>query len=176
MPREIARVVADALQGLQYEGRIQRHLEMPRVLHRAREQAPQARAVFLVELRIAGNHFGGELAVQPIERLQRQVQMRCETGFLGETGQQLGVDFRRYVILGACNPSLAHRALAAELGVGLLLPCNVVVYEADGGSVVEVMDPVAALAIVGNPAIEPVAREAKERLERAIAALGRVEN
>src|SRR5579875_3210009 len=75
--------------------------------------------------------------------------------------EKLGVDFRRYVILGACNPSLAHRALAAELGVGLLLPCNVVVYEADGGSVVEVMDPVAALAIVGNPAIEPVAREAK---------------
>jgi uncharacterized protein (DUF302 family) len=85
--------------------------------------------------------------------------------------EKLGVDFRPYVILGACNPPLAHRALSAELDIGLLLPCNVVVYEADGGSVVEVMDPEAALGIVGNPAVEPVSREAKERLEKAITSL-----
>lgn len=85
--------------------------------------------------------------------------------------EKLDVDFRPYVILGACNPPLAHRALSAELEIGLLLPCNVVVYEADGGSVVEVMDPEAALGIVGNPAVEPIAREAKERLQRVIARL-----
>lgn len=85
--------------------------------------------------------------------------------------EKLGADFRPYVILGACNPPLAHRALTAELEIGLLLPCNVIVYEDDGGSVVEVMDPEAALGIVDNPAIEPIAREAKERLQRVIAAL-----
>ncbi len=66
---------------------------------------------------------------------------------------------------------IAHRALSAEAGLGLLLPCNVVVYEDDGGSVVQVMDPEAALGIVGNPAVEPIAREANARLEKVIEAL-----
>src|SRR5579884_2566263 len=85
--------------------------------------------------------------------------------------EKLGADFRPYVILGACNPPLAHQALSTELDIGLLLPCNVVVYETDGGSVVEAMDPEAALGIVGNPAVEPIAREAKDRLQKAIAKL-----
>ena len=85
--------------------------------------------------------------------------------------QKLDVDFRPYVILGACNPPLAHRALTTELDLGLLLPCNVVVYETEGGSVVEVMDPVAAMGVVGNPALEPIAHEAKARLEKALATL-----
>lgn len=85
--------------------------------------------------------------------------------------EKRNVDFRRYVILGACNPALAHEALTAELDIGLLLPCNVVVYESDGGSVVEVMDPEAALGIVGNPKLDPVAHEARARLERALATL-----
>ena len=85
--------------------------------------------------------------------------------------QKLDADFRPYVILGACNPPLAHRALTTELDLGLLLPCNVVVYETGDGSVVEVMDPVAAMSVVGNPALEPVALEAKARLEKALAAL-----
>ena len=86
--------------------------------------------------------------------------------------EKLGVDFRRYVILGACNPPLAHRALSADLDVGLLLPCNVVVYEEGAGSVVEAMDPEAALGIVPVEALKPVAAEAKQRLERALAQLG----
>lgn len=79
--------------------------------------------------------------------------------------------FRKYVILGACNPPLADRALHAELEVGLLLPCNVVVYEHDaGGSVVSAMAPLAALGIVGdNPALLDVAKEADARLRRALA-------
>jgi uncharacterized protein (DUF302 family) len=87
--------------------------------------------------------------------------------------QKLGVDFRPYVILGACNPPLAHRALGAELDLGLLLPCNVVVYADDvpGHSVLRAMDPVEALELAGNPAIAPIAAEVKERVTRALAAV-----
>jgi len=86
---------------------------------------------------------------------------------------KLGRDFRRYVILGACNPPLADRALHAELDIGLLLPCNVVVYEVDPAStVVAAMAPLAALGIVGeNPALASVAREADERLRQVLLAL-----
>ncbi len=86
---------------------------------------------------------------------------------------KLNRDFRKYVILGACNPVLADRALHAELEVGLLLPCNVIVYEtADAQSVVAAMAPLAALGIVGaNPALLEVATEADERLRRALTAL-----
>ena len=87
--------------------------------------------------------------------------------------QKLDRDFRKYVILGACNPPLADRALHAELEVGLLLPCNVIVYEASPGrSVVSAMAPMAALGIVGeNPELQAVATEADGRLRRAIGAL-----
>jgi uncharacterized protein (DUF302 family) len=86
---------------------------------------------------------------------------------------KLDREFRKYVILGACNPPLADRALHAELEVGLLLPCNVVVYELNPTStVVAAMAPMAALGIVGdNPALASVAREADERLRRALDAL-----
>jgi uncharacterized protein (DUF302 family) len=86
---------------------------------------------------------------------------------------KLNRDFRKYMILGACNPALADRALQAELEIGLLLPCNVIVYETGTGqSVVAAMAPLAALGVVGlNPALQEVAREAEERLRRALAAL-----
>ncbi len=87
--------------------------------------------------------------------------------------KKLDVDFRPYVILGACNPPLAYQALSAELEIGLLLPCNVVVYAADepGQSVVAAMDPIAALGLTGNDAIEPIARDVKERLRRVLEAI-----
>jgi uncharacterized protein (DUF302 family) len=86
--------------------------------------------------------------------------------------EKIGADFERYIILGACNPQLAHRALQAEHEIGLLLPCNVIVHaHGDNETAVSVMDPQAALGIVGNDAIGPIANEARERLERAIAAL-----
>jgi uncharacterized protein (DUF302 family) len=81
---------------------------------------------------------------------------------------KLNRDFRRYVILGACNPQLAHRALEAELGIGLLLPCNVCVWEEDGGSVVSIARPDAMFEIVQRDDIQPVAQEADQRLRRAL--------
>jgi uncharacterized protein (DUF302 family) len=86
--------------------------------------------------------------------------------------KKLDVDFRKYVILGACNPPLAYRGFQAELDIGLLLPCNVIVYEEDAGhSRVAILDPVAQLGISGRQDLEPVALEAKQKLERALAAL-----
>ena len=86
--------------------------------------------------------------------------------------QKLGADFRNYIILGACNPPLAHLALTTELEIGLLLPCNVIVYEDDGGSVVCIADPIAMLQLAHNPSLERVANEARTRFQRVIAALG----
>jgi uncharacterized protein (DUF302 family) len=85
--------------------------------------------------------------------------------------QKLDRDFRKYVILGACNPPLADRALQAELEIGLLLPCNVIVYElSPGHSVVSAMAPLAALGIVGdNPELQAVAADADRRLRAALA-------
>lgn len=89
--------------------------------------------------------------------------------------KKLDQDFRRYVILGACNPMLAHRALQAELEIGLLLPCNVIVYEEKPGrSVVAAMAPLAALGIVESAALEGVAKEADSRLRAALESLERV--
>jgi uncharacterized protein (DUF302 family) len=84
---------------------------------------------------------------------------------------KLGIERPPYLILGACNPPLAHRALEAEPSVGALLPCNVVLREDGEATVIEAMDPLAALSLVGNPAVAEVAVEARARLERAIASL-----
>ena len=86
--------------------------------------------------------------------------------------KKLDVDFRRYIILGACNPSLAHRALSAEPQIGLLLPCNVVVQEAsEGGITVSIADPRAMFSLVNNPHLAPVVDDADRRLRRVIASL-----
>jgi uncharacterized protein (DUF302 family) len=86
--------------------------------------------------------------------------------------QKINADFRRYVILGACNPTLAHRALSANLNVGLLLPCNVTVYEEGDGSVVTAVDPVEMLGVLKEDAVaHEVAVEAKARLQRVMAGL-----
>ena len=86
--------------------------------------------------------------------------------------KKLDVDFRRYVIFGACNPILARQALEVEPQIGLLLPCNVVVQEAPGGGVtVSIADPRVLFKLVGNAALEAVVEEAETRLSRVIEAL-----
>jgi uncharacterized protein (DUF302 family) len=86
--------------------------------------------------------------------------------------QKIGADFRRYVILGACNPALAHRALTIEPEIGLFLPCNVIVYEDEtGGSIVSIIDPHAMFSAGISSDLAPVADEAAVRLRRVLAAL-----
>ena len=80
---------------------------------------------------------------------------------------KLGVHFRRYKILGACNPPLAHRALEAELGAGIMMPCNVIVYEDGDRTVVTAVDPLETFA-AHHAALAPIANEVRERLGRVL--------
>ncbi len=84
---------------------------------------------------------------------------------------KLDEDTGPYLILGACNPPLAHRALGIDPSLGLLLPCNVIVREVDGSTVVEAVDPDMMVGVSGNPALTPVAAEAATRLRAALAEL-----
>lgn len=86
--------------------------------------------------------------------------------------KKLDVDFRPYIILGACNPPLAHRALSTEQQVGLLLPCNVIVFQNDEGtSTVSALNPMAAMTVAGNPALSEVAQAATAKLTAALESL-----
>jgi uncharacterized protein (DUF302 family) len=82
--------------------------------------------------------------------------------------EKLGEEVEPYLILGACNPPYAHRALGLEPELGTLLPCNVVVYERRGATHVSAVDPAAMLGLVGDPALEPLAAEVKAKIERAV--------
>jgi uncharacterized protein (DUF302 family) len=83
--------------------------------------------------------------------------------------KKLDADFRRYVILGACNPNLAHQALQSDLDVGLLLPCNVIVYESDDDkSVVSIIDPMQMLSVADKKELQNLATEANSRLTRVV--------
>jgi uncharacterized protein (DUF302 family) len=86
--------------------------------------------------------------------------------------KKLGIDFRPYKILGACNPSLAHQALEKEVELGLFLPCNIIVYRSDDGrTVVSAVDPKIALGRLDRPQLTPIADEVAARLKRVIAAV-----
>ena len=90
--------------------------------------------------------------------------------------KKLGVDRKPYLILGACNPSLAHRALEVEPAIGVLLPCNVTVFEGDDGATyVQAIRPKAMFEVVDNPDVKPIADEVEARLERVLSALDRRE-
>jgi len=85
--------------------------------------------------------------------------------------KKLDVDFRKYTILGACNPPLAHKALTARPDVGLLLPCNVIVYEEGAGTIVNIIDPMSMTDFIQDPALDLVADEARSRLKRVAEAI-----
>ena len=123
--------------------------------------------------------FGTKTALPYAEAVEAAKAALKEQGFgvLSEIDvratlkEKRGIDFRPYVILGACNPSLAEQAFKEELEIGLLLPCNVIVYESEGGSVIEALDPERALEVAGNERLRPIAAEAKLRLRAAIDSL-----
>ncbi|MBE7535321.1 MAG: DUF302 domain-containing protein [Anaerolineales bacterium] len=86
--------------------------------------------------------------------------------------KKLNVDFRRYRILGACNPQFAHKALTAEAHIGVYLPCNVIVQDVGNGKIdVAAVDPLIAMSRVGNPNLSAIAEEVQAKLRRVIAAL-----
>jgi uncharacterized protein (DUF302 family) len=85
--------------------------------------------------------------------------------------KKIDVDFHKYIILGACNPSLAHRALSAEEELGLLLPCNVIVYENDNKTTVSVFDPKIMSQIIDNKEVHAVADEVQAKLKRVLEAV-----
>jgi uncharacterized protein (DUF302 family) len=86
--------------------------------------------------------------------------------------KKLGMDFKKYKILGACNPNIAYRALNQETELGLFLPCNVIVYENEQGrTVVTAINPIVALSRIENPQLEPIAQEVSGRLQKVIAAI-----
>jgi uncharacterized protein (DUF302 family) len=95
----------------------------------------------------------------------------CEIDIKEKLKEKLGVDFTNYLILGACNPPLAYGALQQEMNIGLLLPCNVVVYEKDGKSFAAAIDAARMLSIVGNPALEATAGQVNDKLKRVINSL-----
>jgi uncharacterized protein (DUF302 family) len=90
--------------------------------------------------------------------------------------EKLGVDFRNYSILGACNPTLAHKALSSRPDAGIMLPCNVIVEESEGGTLVRIVDPAAMMqagGLAGDPVLQEVGAEAETRLKRVAEALKR---
>lgn len=85
--------------------------------------------------------------------------------------EKLGIDFPNYVILGACNPPNAHKAILAEENIGLMLPCNVIVYEKDGKAMVGVIKPTVAMGMIDNPGLKPLALEVEARLNKVFNSL-----
>jgi uncharacterized protein (DUF302 family) len=85
--------------------------------------------------------------------------------------EKLGIEFRNYVILGACNPPNAYKAILAEENLGLMLPCNVIVYEKGSKTVISVIKPTVAMQVVGNPQLEPIGRFIETKLKAAFDAV-----
>lgn len=85
--------------------------------------------------------------------------------------EKLGIDFKEYVILGACNPASAHKAILAEENIGLMLPCNVIVYEKESKTVVSIIRPTQAMGLINNEKLTPVAQAVEAMLKRVFEAL-----
>ncbi|EJN57455.1 hypothetical protein HSB1_41430 [Halogranum salarium B-1] len=97
----------------------------------------------------------------------------CDIDVQATLEEKLGEEFRQYRILGACNPALAHEGLNEEIELGALLPCNVIVYETDGGEVmVSAVDPQQLVGIADNEALDSIANEVHDRFERVLSTIG----
>ena len=110
---------------------------------------------------------------QAVERAREALKAEgfgvlCEIDIKEKLKEKLGIDFRNYVILGACNPPLAYQTLQEEINIGLLLPCNVIVYEEGDHSIVAAIDAAKMLSVVSNPKLESTAGEVNEKLKRVI--------
>ncbi|MFC2099918.1 DUF302 domain-containing protein [Candidatus Bipolaricaulota bacterium] len=124
---------------------------------RARIDAPYAETLARVKDALQAEGFG----------------VLTEVDFKSTFAEKLGVEFREYAILGACNPPLSHRALSQEPDAGLVLPCNVVVYEDRDGTEVVIADPDVIVQILGKSGLEHIAKKAREKLDRVAEALRR---
>jgi uncharacterized protein (DUF302 family) len=119
--------------------------------------------------KVLGATFDDVLARLPAALAAEGFGILTEIDVKDTLARKLNADFRRYRILGACNPGLAHRALQAELDVGVMLPCSVAVYETDeGGAAVAAIDPTSSPAALANPAVREVARTVREKLARVL--------
>lgn len=115
-----------------------------------------------------------EAAIRRVSELlaERGFGILTEIDVKATLKKKLGVDFGRYLILGACNPSLAFQALSTEPEIGVLLPCNVIVRERErGGSVVSAFNPVAGFSLVGRKDLEPIAQRVRELMTEVLEAL-----
>jgi uncharacterized protein (DUF302 family) len=111
--------------------------------------------------------------ISAVERVRAELKeegfgVLCEIDVQATLGEKLGAETEPYVILGACNPSLAHQALTAEAELGALLPCNVVVYERDGATHIAAVDADRMLSIVGNDELQPIAAQVREKLAAVV--------
>lgn len=122
---------------------------------RARLEVPYEEALKVLEAALKTEGFG----------ILTSVDMRATLK------EKLNAEFRKYSILGVCNPPLAQRALASDLEAGLMLPCTIVVYEEDGSSTVSIADPMAVVELLRNPTLRPIAEEAQVKLKRVLEAL-----
>lgn len=121
--------------------------------------------------------FGIETELGPDEAEAKMREAMAEEGFgvlteidvAATLKTKLDLDVEPYRILGACNPQLAHKALSIEQNIGLLLPCNVIVYQRDGGSAIQVLEPNLMAELTDNPGLQEIAADARARLERALA-------
>lgn len=133
-----------------------------------------------MELTIERYGLGGRVSLSYTEAVERTREalktegfgVLCEIDVAATLKAKLGVEREPYVILGACNPTLAHQALTAEPDLGLLLPCNVVVYQQEGAVWVKAIEPGKMLSVVENPALTPVAEQVRAKLERALSTIG----
>lgn len=132
---------------------------------------PSTKTAGYGDIRITKLHF--EDAITQLEAALKKegFGVLCQIDIQAKLKEKLGIDFPKYVILGACNPPLAHQALQKDINLGLLLPCNAVVYEEGGQVRVGAVDAVRMLSVADQPEMETLARQVNEKLRRALDAV-----